>query len=99
MGFPKISDIHFQPIRPREGLIGFVQFKLNDAFSVAGIGVHTRLDQEGIRLLYPTKRLHDGTVFNLFYPITKSVGESIENVVWDKLKAIVGKTLLLEVRR
>lgn len=87
----KISEIHFSPIRPRGGLIGFVSFVINDSFSVDGIGIHTRLDKNGIRLLYPTKHINDGSILNLFHPINKSIGEAIEKSVWEKIKFLCRK--------
>lgn len=84
---PQISQIHFTNVRPREGLIGFVQFVLDEVYAVGGVGVHTRLGSEGVRLLYPTKKLSDGTNIPLFYPLTKEIGESIEKSVYITLKS------------
>jgi len=83
---PKITEVHFTPVRPRSGLVGFVNFVINDAFAVSGIGVHTRPNGEGIRLLYPTKTLYDGTDVNLFHPISRHIGKAIEEAVYPVVK-------------
>lgn len=84
---PQISQIHFTAVRPREGLLGFVQFVLDDAYALGGIGVHTRLNGGGIRLLYPDKRLNDGAIVQLFHPLNSTIGNVIE------------KSILLELQK
>ena len=88
VGSLDISQVHYTPIRPREGLIGFAQFVLNDAFHIGGIGVLTRIGREGIRLVYPVKKLADGTSMALFYPLSKEVGEEIECRVFHAIQKI-----------
>lgn len=87
---PKISQIHFTQVCPREGLIGFVNFVIDDLYAVGGVGVHTRLNKDGIRLLYPNKQLPNGNNVNLFYPLIKDVGNAIEEIIFDKLKHLGG---------
>lgn len=83
---PIISQIHFQPVRPREGLLGFASFVIDDLYAIGGVGVHARMNRSGIRLVYPVKKLIDGTSIALFYPLSKDVGDKIEDAVLQDLQ-------------
>ena len=74
-----ITEIDFVPIKPNKGLIGFASFVLDGYFYLSGIGVHTRLDGGSTyRLLYPN---NDFTKKPQFHPITKEIGDLIEQEV------------------
>lgn len=88
-----ISDIEFVPIRPRGGLLGFVEFIVNDAFFVGDVAVHSRLDGSGIRLVYPSKRLVTGKEINVFRPIRREVAEEIEGEVQKVIFKIIDNNL------
>lgn len=79
---PKITEIQILPIKPKEGLVAFVSFVLNDWFYLSSIGIYTKLEG-GYRLTYPTK----GT-YNLFYPIHKEVAEIIETEIVKKFEEV-----------
>lgn len=78
-----ISEIHIVPIKPNNGLIGFASVLLNDSLYLGSIGIHTRLDGQGLRLTYPTK----GTI-NIFHPTTKQLSKVIEEAVLDRAYSI-----------
>ncbi len=49
----QVSEVEFIPIKPREGLIGFASCIVDGKFYIGGIGVHTALNGERIRLAWP----------------------------------------------
>lgn len=85
MDLPRISQIEIFPIRPKNGLIGFASFTIDGAFAVAGVGIHTRPNGEGIRLVYPVKTLSNGAEITLFHPICRGVGEAVDQAVGQQL--------------
>ena len=87
-----LTEIEIYPIKPQEGLIGFVSFVLNEQFYIGNIGLHLRPSGE-IRLLYPQKRLGNGKAVNCFHPITKSAGNEILDQISHEYKTLVQKTL------
>ncbi len=85
----KITEIQIIPIKPNNGLVGFASCVVNDSWHLGSIGIITRLSG-GYRLTYPTK-----TVFRknmqLYYPISKTVGEQIEEVIVAKYEEVMNK--------
>lgn len=75
----KITEIQITPIRPRDGLVGFASFVLNDCLYCGSIGIYTR-PEGSYRLTYPTRKTSGGS-FNIFYPINKQVATEIEQAV------------------
>jgi len=71
-----LSEIEIIPIKPREGLLGFCSFVLNNEFYIGNIGIHST-PEGNIRLLYPTKLLSNGKNVSSFHPITKEAGLEI----------------------
>jgi len=78
----KISEIQIVPIKPKEGLVGFASFVLNNWFYFGSIGIFTK-PNGSYRLTYPTK----GT-YSLFYPISKTVAQEIEKKVVKKFEEV-----------
>lgn len=79
---PKIAEVQILPIKPKDGLVAFVSFVLNDWFYLGSVGIYTRLEG-GYRLTYPTK----GT-YSLFYPINKEIAQAIEDEVVKKFEEV-----------
>lgn len=50
-----LSEIQIIPCKPRNGLLAFVTFVLNKAFYGGDIALYSRLNQEGYRLVDPSK--------------------------------------------
>ena len=94
----KISEINIVPIRPRDGLLGFVSFVLDNQFFVGNIGIHSTLDGN-IRLVYPDQCLPNGKVVNSFRPITKNAGLEITQQVTLKYNDLVVKAASEQVRK
>ena len=77
----KLSEIQIVPTKPKNGLVAFVSFVLNNQFFVGDIAVYTKIEGTGFRLVYPNKILFNGLKINCFKPITKDAGEAIELAV------------------
>lgn len=83
----KISEIQIQLIKPKDGLIGFCSFILQDCFYLSSVAIYTRLNG-GYRLVYPTKKGGIRDV-NIFHPITREVGDFIEQEVTRHLTNLI----------
>lgn len=87
-----ISEVVFYPIRPTpSGLIGFGACVFDNSLSLNGIAIYTRLNGKGIRCLFPAKTLPNGKEISLFYPISKEVGEEIQEAFNKKLEELAKK--------
>ncbi len=86
-----LSEINIIPVKPQKGLIAFCSFVINDAFSVNDIGIHSRLDGSGYRLVYPMKTLRTGKEINIFYPINRKTAQVIEGQVTEAFELLIKK--------
>lgn len=77
-----ITEIQVVPIKPKNGLVGFVSFVFFDSFFLGSVGVYTR-PQGGYRLTYPTRG-----DFNVFHPINKEVAQEVEQAVISKFEEV-----------
>lgn len=92
----KLTEIQIVPVRPKNGLIAFVSFVLNESFFIGDVAVHSRLDQQGYRLVYPTKILFNGLKINCFKPITREAAQVIEEQVLSKFDNLIEKVKKME---
>jgi stage V sporulation protein G len=83
----KISEFQFIPVKPQDGLIGFVSFVLDGKYYLSSVAVYTRLDGGSFRLVYPSKKLGERNI-NIFHPIDSDTGTKIEKFVNEKVKNI-----------
>jgi len=83
----KISEIQVIPVKPKNGLIGFVSFVLDEKYYVSSVAIYTRLDGSGYRLVYPTKLVGIKNV-NIFHPINNEVGKVIDEAVTNKINEL-----------
>jgi stage V sporulation protein G len=83
----QISEIQIVPIKPQDGLIAFASFVLDKKYYIGSVAIYTRLNGEGFRLAYPTKKIGDKGI-NIFYPINSEVGNAIEKEVNKKVNEI-----------
>ena len=77
----EVTDIQIVPVKPRDGLLAFVSFIIDNSCYVGDVALYSRLDGEGVRLVYPMRTLPNGAKVNVFHPIRKDVAEAIENQV------------------
>jgi DNA-binding cell septation regulator SpoVG len=80
----EISEINIVPVKPKDGLIGFVSFVIDERFYVGNVAIFSRLDREGIRLVYPKKGAID-----CFHPIKRDVGDFINKKVTEKFNTLL----------
>ena len=80
----RISEINIIPVKPKDGLIGFVSFVLNESFYIGSIGVYVRLGGAGFRLVYPTKKYGERGI-GIFHPINARAGHIVEAAVLEKV--------------
>lgn len=81
-----ISEIQFRPIKPQDGLVGFVSFVIDGKFWMGSVGVYARREG-GYRLIYPTRKIA-GQNIDVFHPINREVGSLVEAVVSEKVSEI-----------
>lgn len=81
-----ISEIQFYPVKPQDGLLGFVSFVLDGKFWMGSVAVFSRRDG-GYRLVYPTRKVAGKNV-NIFHPINQEVGSQVERAVSEKVAEI-----------
>ena len=85
----KISEIQFYPVKPKDGLLGFVSFVLDDKFWMGSIAVFSRRDG-GYRLVYPTRKVTNQNI-NIFHPIDQAVGRQVETAISEKVAKIISE--------
>ena len=83
----KISELQIIPVKPKDGLIAFASFVLDERYYVGSVAVFTRLASSGYRLAYPTKKVGEKNI-NIFHPITPEAGKVIEDVITEKVNEL-----------
>lgn len=86
---PKITEIQIIPVKPKNGLVGFVSFVLNDVLYLGSIAIMTKL-KGGYRLVYPTKKFKEKNI-NIFHPINKDFALEIEKKVIEEFENLMKK--------
>lgn len=86
-----LSEISVTPIKPRDGLLAFCSFVINNAFYVGDVAIYSRLDGKGYRLAYPFKTLLKGARINCFHPINREVAQTIEKQVINRFLELTEK--------
>ena len=81
-----ISEIQFYPVKPQDGLLGFVSFVLDGKFWMGSVAVFSRPDGR-YRLVYPTRKV-GGQNINIFHPINQETGQQVEAAVSEKVAEI-----------
>ena len=85
-----ISEIQIIPIKPRNGLLAFCSFVINNHFYVGDVAIYSRLDG-GYRLVYPAKVLISGIKVNCFHPLNSVVASEIEKQVTNAFLELIEK--------
>jgi|688.fasta_scaffold151695_1 stage V sporulation protein G len=74
-----ISEIQIIPVKPKNGLVAFVSFIINESFFVSSVAVYTKLNNpDQYRLVYPSKQIGNKDT-SLLYPIKKEAGAILKN--------------------
>jgi len=82
----KIEEVQIVPIKPKDGLVGFASIVFGGIY-LGSIGIYKKLNNEGFRLLYPTRKIGEKNI-NVFHPINREVSEQIEKEVLEKAEKI-----------
>ncbi len=83
----RISEINVIPVKPKDGLVGFASFVLDEKYYISSVAIYTRLGGVGFRLVYPSKKVGEKNI-NIFHPINLEVGAKIEEIVSEKVNEI-----------
>ena len=86
----RITEIQIIPIKPKDGLVAFASFDLDDSLCLGSMSIATKM-QGGYRLIYPTKRVGSRNI-NVFHPINKPFAEIIEKEVIKKFEEVMNDT-------
>lgn len=87
----KITEIQIVPVKPKNGLVAFANFVVNESLFVSSVAVYTRLDNpDKYRLVYPSKLIGNKDT-SVLYPIKKEVGGYIEKQVSEQLNKLFKK--------
>jgi stage V sporulation protein G len=85
----QVSEINIVPVKPQAGLVAFASFVLFEAVYCGSVAVFTR-PNGSYRLSYPNRRV-GGREIDVFYPISKQVGEAIEVAVINKYEEVMSQ--------
>ena len=85
----RITEVQVTPIKPKDGLVAFASFVLDNSLYLGSVGIATRL-QGGYRLIYPTKRAGNKDM-NIFYPINKAFAQAVENELVKHFEDVMNK--------
>jgi len=85
-----VTEIDIAFVKPQNGLVAFASVVLNDELYLNGIAIHRKLDGSGYRLTYPTRK-QGCSSSNIYHPIRKSLSQTIEEAVFQKLKDVLRK--------
>lgn len=88
-----LSEIQIVPVSPRNGLLAFVSFILNDSFYIGDVALYSLLDGTGYRLVFPLKTLPNGKEIQCFHPINRESGEAIDKQVFQSFSKLREKVI------
>ena len=88
----KIAEIQIIPVKPKDGLVAFASFVLDEKYYIGSVAIFTRRDGFGYRLVYPTKKV-GLTNINIFHPINARVGQAIEKAVIEKINDLFNENI------
>lgn len=83
----KVTEVQIVPIKPYRGLVAFASVVFEGNLYLGSIGVHKKLNSEGYRITYPTKRVGDNNI-NIYHPINRQTSRAIEKAIIEKAKEI-----------
>ena len=83
----QITKVQVRKIVPKDGLVGFASFVIEDSLYVGNIGVFSRLNKDNFRLIFPEKKVNDKKI-PIFYPLTTKLYFELEDMVNNEIKEI-----------
>ena len=73
----EITNININFITQKGSLIGFASCLIDGVLELKSIGIHTRLNQEGVRATFPARKLPDGQLQFFYRIIDKETEEEL----------------------
>ena len=90
----KVDNIQFIPIKPQSGLVGFASCEIDETFYLGSLGVYTNLSSPGTyRITYPCKKLRNGELIQIFFPLSEEVNEAITKAISNKVSQLLSSEL------
>ncbi len=87
-----ISEIQIIPVRPKEGLVAFASFVINNQFYIGNIAIYTSpASPDGLRLVYPTRVLGNGKNVAIVFPVNQATGFSVQGSIVERYLRLVEK--------
>ena len=87
----EISEVQVFPVRPQDGLIAFASCILGGQIYIGNLGVYTKPDGSGIRLVFPVKTLPNGLTISCVHPICREAGSAITEAVAKKMRELFSR--------
>ncbi|MCM8794584.1 MAG: hypothetical protein NC819_02110 [Candidatus Omnitrophica bacterium] len=83
-----ISEVEIVPVKPQGGLVAFASCVVNGLLYLGNIGIHTRPDGSGYRLVFPVKVLPNGKQIHCFHPVTREAGDLLLQAIIRKFEEL-----------
>jgi len=94
----KIDNVQFIPVRPQSGLVGFASCEIDRKFYIGSLGVYSSLEKPGTyRITFPAKKLHNGELVKIVFPLTEELNEAITKAINLKVQELLDTNLREEV--
>lgn len=85
-----VTEVNIIPIKPKDGLVALASCVIDNKIYLGSIGIYTKLSG-GYRLTYPNKKTGNGNDINMYHPINRECGDTIEKAIVDKYQEIIEK--------
>lgn len=83
-----VKKVEIIPIKPQKGLLAFASIEV-DQFYIGSIGLHKKLDGNGYRVTYPTKKVGDQNI-TICHPTNPKLSKEIEQAICEKAFEVFG---------
>ncbi len=83
----RITKLEIISIKPNQGLVGFANIILEDQIFLGSIGIHLKLNGDGFRLTYPTRKIGDQSV-TIFHPLQHELSRAIEKAIEARIQEL-----------
>jgi len=88
-----ITKIKIRKVLPKEGLVGFVSFVLDNCLYLGNVAIFSRLNKDTYRLVFPEKKINDKAI-SLFHPVTNDFYFKLEKIVNEEFEKIVDEPII-----
>lgn len=81
----EVTNIKIKKIFPKDGLVGFCSFILDDSLFIGNVGIFTKLNKDSYRLIFPSKKIKDKDI-SIIHPVNQEFYFKLESLINEKLK-------------